>query len=115
MRNQNQDLIPAIDAASQKDVEDIIQALEDRAIGAGAATRDGLRDLLANELERIIGNVRRVDDAPEEQHQGQQENCASQVFHCKVGLIGFHKTISFLLVRLVQHSDVGCWRIQSIT
>ena len=86
MRNQNQDLIPAIDAARQRAVEDIIQVLEDRAIGAGTVTRDGLRDLLANELERVLGNVRRGDDAPEEQPQGQQEQAASQVFHWQGGI-----------------------------
>lgn len=55
MVNAIQKVIPAIDAAKNQIVDGVVQVLEDRAIGAGTVTRDGLQQLLSSELERYLG------------------------------------------------------------
>jgi hypothetical protein len=53
--NRVNDVIPAINARGQQVVNDLIDVLEDRAIGAGTVTRDGLQQILAAEFERFMG------------------------------------------------------------
>lgn len=53
--DQMKSVIPAIAEASANTVEDITRMLEDRAIGAGTVTREGLQSLLTQELERFLG------------------------------------------------------------
>ena len=47
---------PKIDESVEKTVDGIIGVLEDRAISAGTVTRDGLQQLLSQELQKFLGS-----------------------------------------------------------